>query len=319
MLGVSIVAYHSRADHIGSAVESLVAQGIPVHLVHVHVNDDADGSCAAELRGLLPDGVVVSGGAANIGFAGGHNRLLAALFARGADRVVVHNPDLVLEPGAVDALAAAAAELGPALLGPLLELADPDTLAGTGRIDTAGIRWTRSSRHLDDRQGEPLVDLPTDPYAVPGLSGACLLVPRAAHDAVVAATGEFFDEDFVAYREDAELGLRAERIGIPCYVVPAARGRHARQLRGTSRSAGVHANRLSVQNRFLIAWKYGARRPGTRPATLTRDVVVVLGVVLREWSSLPGLASAWRLRGRMRAKAQVLDSLDRMSRSEDAP
>lgn len=299
-IGVSVVLWRPRLDVFARALDAVAAQTIPPFAVRVHVNETA-------VPPSFP-GAVVTASPDNLGFCGGHNANAAALFASGADAVLVLNPDLALAPDALAALADAyTATEGAALVGPLLELADPETLAGQGVVDTAGIRWTVGGRHLDALQGSPLAAAPSSPTRVDGISGACLLVGRAAYDRLVAAGGELFDEAFVAYREDAELAWRARLVGVECVLWPAARGRHARTLRGTSRAAGEHVNRLGVQNRFLIAFKYGRRRPGSLPAALARDVVVVAAVLLKERSSLPGLRRAWSLRGTERAKgARVL-------------
>jgi GT2 family glycosyltransferase len=133
-----------------------------------------------------------------------------------------------------------------------------------------------------------------------------MLVGRNAYERLVAATGEFFDESFVAYREDAELGLRANRLGVECWLVPAARGLHVRRQRGTARGIDVHIDRLGVRNRFLIAFKHGRSRPGFLPLVLARDALVIAGVLVRERSSISGLKDAWRLRHAMRSKgAQI--------------
>jgi GT2 family glycosyltransferase len=184
----------------------------------------------------------------------------------------------------------------------MLVLAHPHTGATEGTVDSTGIVWTRSGRHLDARQGEPVDPSLTQPRRVSGLSGACLLVTRDCHRRIVDASGEFFDADFIAYREDAELAFRAQLLGVESWLIPAAVGLHVRQLRGTSRSMSPAVNRLGVRNRFLIAAKYGRRRPGTGLYPWARDAVVVLGVILRERSSWSGITDAWRLRRHMRAK-----------------
>ncbi len=299
------MCFHSDPELLARAVDALADQTVPVAAVRVLVNDDPHGRDTAAIRDRLGEAVpiVLEQSAENLGFAGGHNRLLAAGFAAGAELAIVHNPDLALERTAVAALAEAAAQ--GVLAGPVLELADPRTLVGEGVLDTRGIRWTWDGRHLDAGQGEPL---PTGtaraPFAVAGVSGACLAVPRTAFERIVAASGEFFDEDFVAYREDAELAFRAELLGVRSVVAPAARGRHARSLRGTARGADPWVDRLGVRNRFLIAFKYGRRRPGLLLGPWLRDLVVIAGVLLRERTSLPGLREAWALRVRMRAKGR---------------
>lgn len=299
--GASLVLFHTDVEQVERCVAALRAQTVPPARVHVVVNDDAAGAAAAEVRARVP-GCTVSGSAANLGYAGGHNAALAALFAAGLDAVLVLNADTVPAPDAAAALAAFAG--GRAVLtGPLLELTGPD---GTpeGRVDSAGIRWTASARHLDASQGAPLASAPREPVEVAGISGACLWVTRAAYERVVGESGEFFDAAFVAYREDAELGFRAALLGVPSWVVPAARVGHARGLRGTTRDVPAHVNRLGVQNRFLIAFKYGRRRPGVLPVALLRDALVVAAVLLRERSSLPGLRTAWALRQAQREKGR---------------
>ncbi|HEU0131437.1 MAG TPA: glycosyltransferase [Mycobacteriales bacterium] len=295
--GASLVLFHTDPALAARCVAALRAQDPPPERVHVVCNDDAAGAGAADLAG-----VTVEAHAANLGYAGGHNAALAALFAAGLDAVLVVNPDAVPAPDAVARLAAFTGDRA-VLAGPLLELLRPD---GTpeGLVDSAGIRWTASARHLDARQGSPLANAPVAPAEVAGISGACLWVTRAAYERVVAASGEFFDEEFVAYREDAELGFRARLLGVPSWLVPDARVGHGRALRGTTRAVAPHVNRLGVQNRFLIAFKYGRRRPGRLPAALARDAVVVAAVLLRERSSLPGLRRAWALRGTQRAKGR---------------
>jgi GT2 family glycosyltransferase len=300
-VAVSVVYHHSGFDVLARTLDGVRAQVPPVHAVRVLVNDATAAERAA--AGALPAEIVAL--AENLGFAGGQNANAAALFAAGADAVLVLNPDVRLAPTAVAELVAYAAGravlAGPLLLGATRPGLDPD-----GTIDSAGIRWTATARHLDDRQGEPVAAAPAAPQQVPGLTGACLLVPRAAYERIVAATGELFDEDFFAYREDAELGLRAAVLGVPSFLVPAAVGWHARGSAGTARTTSAFANSLGVQNRFLIAFKYGRRRPGRPAARVARDVLVVAAVLLRERTSLPGLRNAWRLRGRMREKRRAL-------------
>ncbi len=274
----------------------------------VHVNDaTGDEERAVEAGFAAAPDVSVSASHDNLGFAGGHNRALKLLFDGGAEAVLVLNPDLRLAPDALHELWTVARSAGGrCLTGPLLELGE-EGLRPTGLIDSAGIRWTRTARHLDALQGEPLSHAPAEASVVAGLTGACVLVPREAYDAVVEASGEFFDADFVAYREDAELGLRCQALGIPCLLVPAARGVHGRGLRGTSRSSSAAVNRLGVQNRFLIRFKHGHRRPGNAVLSSARDVVVLAGAALVERSSWAGVRSAWSLRPAMRAKRRLLD------------
>ena len=308
-VAVSLVLYHSSPGPLAHTLRALAEQDRPPSAVLVRVNDDPDGHEAARVRSdaraAVPGlDIQVVAEEANRGFSGAHNVNCRLLFAGGAEAVLVLNPDLALDPSALAVLEGAAAADPMSLYGPLLMLADPVTLADQGLVDTAGIRWTRSGRHLDDSQGRPERDLGTGAVSVAGLSGACVLVPRAAHQRIVAACGELFDEDFVAYREDAELGFRAALLGVPSRLLPQARGRHARRLRGTSRDVPPDINALSVRNRYLIAAKYGTSRPGGAVAPWLRDLVVLGGVALVERSSWRGVRDAWALRHAMRRKGR---------------
>ncbi len=308
-LGVSIVVFHSSPFLLGRTLDALAAQTSPPTSVLIRVNGDADGSETEAVRELslaarLGVPLSVQREVDNTGFAGGHNRSCEALFTAGADAVVILNPDLALDPDALLVLSEQCLVRPGALYGPLLSLANPTSLESEGVIDTAGIRWTRGGRHLDVDQGSPLPAYGAPPRRVAGLSGACMVVSRGAYDRVVELSGEFFDEDFIAYREDAELGFRAALLGVDCWLIPAATGRHARRLRGTARDVSSWVNRLSVRNRFLIAAKYGRDRPGGRYGPALRDLVVLAGVAGRERSSWAGLHEAWELRSRMRAKGK---------------
>ena len=142
-VAASLVLFHPDLEELSVPLAVLSSWSHGPLLVHV--NDARDDSVALALRVLLRC-AVVTWSTENHGFAGGHNRLLARAFADGADAVVVHNPDLVLESGAVEALAAASSKAGsPCLLGPVLELAHSPSYRGEGRVDSLGMTWTRSS------------------------------------------------------------------------------------------------------------------------------------------------------------------------------
>lgn len=314
-VGVSIVGFHSDPVALGGALRSLADQTLPPERVRVHLNEASAAEAAAVEAGLQERGldlsVSLTWSADNRGFAAGHNRLLAEHWAAGMELVLVHNPDLLLHRTAVAVLADAAGRRPLALHGPLLEQADAVTLRPSGRIDTAGIRWSWDGRHFDQLQGSPLSCAPASETRVPGISGACLAVPRSAHDRIVGVSGEFFDEAFVAYREDAELAYRAGLLGVDSYLQPAARGRHVRRQRGTVRGQDPLIDRLGVRNRFLIAEKYGRRRPGGVFGPTLRDLVVLAAVFTAERDSLAGVIQAWRLRSAMRAKGATVLAVSR--------
>lgn len=230
----------------------------------------------------------------NLGFASGNNWLMEDAFASGASSVLVLNPDMCIEHGALSRLLAYADTDGQlALYGPSLRRLEAIG-DETARFDSAGIGWSATGRHWDVRQGRPWSVVEGRISDVAGISGACLLVSRRVHSAIVASTGWFFDDAFLAYREDAELGIRARRLGVGCRVVETEGFWHRRTVRGYRRGQEL-PDLLGARNRFIMAWRLGIGRPGWIPMVLCRDLVVILAARFLERSSWPGVTSAFAI------------------------
>ena len=91
----------------------------------------------------------------------------------------------------------------------------------TNIIDSTGIYFTRNMRHLD-RGAEEIDRGQYDRVQyVFGATGAAALFRRGFIEDV-SVEGEFFDEDFFAFREDADLAWRAQLMGWKCLYVPSA-------------------------------------------------------------------------------------------------
>jgi GT2 family glycosyltransferase len=227
----------------------------------------------------------------NFGFATGHNVLLGAAFDDGASSCLVLNPDVVVGRGAIAALAAAASAVpGVALVGPVLRSTLDPTL-----VDSMGIEWTRTGRHRDRLQGARVPHATGGVTFQAGLTGACLLVSSEAFKILRERTGCFFDDYFLAYREDAELGIRAGAVGVSSALVDIDGFAHGRAVKGFERGDRL-PDLLGVRNRFLIRWKLGGLRPGVWGVPTVRDLLVVAACLTVERRSLPGLREALRIR-----------------------
>jgi GT2 family glycosyltransferase len=249
----------------------------------------------------------------NRGYAGGHN---AGLATSRDDFVLLLNPDVRLEPEFI-AEALAALRRHPqagAVSGKLLRANSRLEPRPGPILDSTGIVMTRSQRHLDRGAGHRDSGQYEQEEEVFGVSGAAAFL-RLAMLRDVAVDGEIFDEAFFAYREDADLAWRARLLGWKAYYTPRARAAHRRRVRPENRRALPAAiNRHSVKNRFLLRLKnqtasnlWRTLLPG-----LTRDLGVVIYVLLRERSSLPGLLEVgrslpptWRKRRRIMARRRV--------------
>ena len=158
----------------------------------------------------------------NRGYAGGANAGLGRAFARGARHALLLNDDVRLEPGALDALLAAAGEDGCAA--PTIEAPGDDRFAG-GALDTRrGFGYHRDG-------------------ALDYLTGAALCISRSAWDRVGP-----LDERLFLYYEDVEWCARARRAGVPLRLAP-ARARHAA---GTTSGRGATWAYYDMRNRLWL-------------------------------------------------------------------
>jgi len=274
---VVIVTWES-AQVLPDCLDSLAAQTLTPESIVVVDNASSDG-CAELAR---RSGCEVIANRENLGFCRASNQGWER--ARGG-AVLFLNPDVVLDPGYLEAATAGLQE-GPRIgfvAGKLLRF-DRATL------DSAGQLLGRSRRTVERGYGEPdrgQFDLAGPVFSV---CGAAALYARAALEEI-APDGEVFDSDFFAFHEDLDLGWRAQRHGWTGRYVPAARGYH---LRGGSheglRSSVVPRSRLrtlpdsilrhAVKNRYLAMIKND-----TLPRII-RDLPFILGRDLLLWGYL---------------------------------
>ena len=305
-IAVTIVTYDSAA-FLARCLDAVAAQTHAPREVVVLDNRSRDDSAAiARAHGAVtkliesPD---------NTGFAGGQNRAIAAT---AADWVLTLNPDVVLEPAFIATLAERAERPAPlgTLCGKLLRLGPDGAPVVPPRIDSTGIVFTRSFRHLDRGSEEPDDGRYAAEEPVFGATAAAAMYRRAMIEDV-SVEGEFFDEAFFAYREDADLAWRAQLLGWDCLYVPSALGYHVRRVL-PERRADVPAmlNRHSVKNRFLMRVKNADAAVWRRCALpgLARDAAVLGGCLVREWSSLPAFADVARLYPRARRQRAVIQA-----------
>lgn len=311
LVSIGIVSWNADAV-LARCIASVRAQSHPAIDLHVWDNaSDADGRATVE-NATGPGECTWS--ADNIGFAAAHNRLIAA--SRGAYYLCL-NPDAVLKPDYISELVAAmegTLSAGSAT-GRLLRMDAPLVL------DSTGIVMTRDQRHLDRGADEPASGrYDAGPEEIFGPSGAAALYRRAMLDDV-AVDGEYFDEDFFAYREDADLAWRARIQGWTSLYVPAALAHHRRRVTPSRRRHLPSAiNRYSVRNRFLLRLKNQSARESLTFLwpTLLRDLQVVGYVLLREHASIPGLLDVGRLARRMWRKRTIIQRRRRTSPAEMA-
>jgi len=266
-IGLVTITY-SPGDQLSALLDSIpAATGRPVTVVLAD-NGSTDGSveAAAARPGVQ---VVRTGG--NIGYGGAANAGVAALDPV-IGWVVVINPDVVLGQGSIDALLAAAGRHPDGgAFGPLITTPDGVVYPSARHLPSVGLGaghallgwwwpgnpWTRAYRQ--DR-AEPVE------RTAGWLSGSCLLLRRAAFDAVHG-----FDPEYFMYFEDVDLGERLGRAGWTSVYCPSARVVHIGG-HSTERTPDVMA-----RAHHRSAYRYLSRR---YPARWQAPLRWVLGVGL---------------------------------------
>jgi N-acetylglucosaminyl-diphospho-decaprenol L-rhamnosyltransferase len=201
--------------------------------------------------------------ASNPGYGGAINAVARHLPAP-VEWILVVNPDVVLSPGAIDQLVAVGEQeasigsVGPAILTPDGELYPsarrvPSLRIGVGHALFANMwpanPWTRSYRQDDEAHRRD----------AGWLSGSCVLVRRAAFDAIGG-----FDEAFFMYFEDVDLGMRLGRAGWRNVYEPDVRVMHVGAHSTTDRRAAMIRAHHDSANRFLKKKYPGLRWVGVR-------------------------------------------------------
>jgi GT2 family glycosyltransferase len=191
--------------------------------------------------------------------------------------------------------------------GKLLSINDDLVPSIEPKLDSAGMFFTPAIRHFDRGWGEPDDGRFQQMEYVFGASAAAALYRREMI-ADVSDFGEFFDPDFFAYREDADVAWRAQLLGWRCVYTPDAVGYHVRRVvEGNRRAVPAVLNMHSVKNRFLMRIKNmtgDLYRRHWLPVTV-RDVLVAGGCLLCEQTSLPAfwhVAKAFRRALRQRKR-----------------
>ena len=262
-----VVVTWSPGDALAGFLQSLATATTRPYAVVLADNGSTDGSVEqAEGPGvclLRTGGNLGYGKAANLGASGAAE-----------DWLVVANPDLVWDPGSLDALLAAAGRwpaagcLGPAIRTPGGQLypsarAFPSLGRGLGHATFGwwwpANPWTKSYRA---EAGRPVES------ATGWLSGSCLLLRRAAFEQVGG-----FDPSYFMYCEDMDLCRRLADAGWQNVYVPGSVITHS----GGHSTQRVAHEMLAEHHRSL--YRYLARQyAGPRYAVLRGLLAVGLGL-----------------------------------------
>jgi GT2 family glycosyltransferase len=299
---ISIVTFNS-SRHIDRCLEAVLNQRDVV--LDIVVVDNASTDETPAILQKYSNRIRIFQNTSNQGFAPAQNQ---GITSSTAEWVLTLNPDVLLEPDFVRQLldAASVDPKAGAVCGKLLSIGPGFRHLADRLIDSTGIYFTPEARHFDRGWHEPDGPAFNRSEYVFGACAAAALYRRAMIEDISIAGG-FFDPDFFAYREDADVAWRAQLFGWRCIYTPLAEGWHVRTLKpGMRRGIAPAINMHSVKNRFLMRIKNAT--PGLYQrywlSMTVRDLVVMAGCLLTEPRSLPAfwhVAQCWRKAWQQRA------------------
>jgi GT2 family glycosyltransferase len=296
----ALVLNYNGRELLDTALPSLLAQTYQQLSVTVVDNGSSDGS-AAHVRERWPS-VGVLELPVNVGVAAALNR---GVESATGDLVALLNNDIELEPDWLERLVATLAEHPEAASasGKMLRFYDREVIDAAGD----GLRWSgaainRGGGERDTGQYDEAGEVLT------ACAGAALY-----RSAAFTAVGPF-DEDFWAYLEDVDWGLRAQLLGFTAHYVPAARAYH---MRGAT--TGKQKPRYRVPQRRNALWLLIKNYPASALIRHTPEIVLlnagvavqdirdgVFGATLRGWwQALTGLPRTLRKRRAIQRSRRV--------------
>lgn len=234
-VSIAVVVVNYRvADLTLDCMESLFAEDHAPHDVHVWLVENASGDDSAERltaaiaeRGWT-DRVTFVPAESNRGFAAGNNAAIDRILADRAPVDYIHllNPDTVVHPGAVRALAAFL-EQHPRVFAAGSRVENPD-----GSAQTSGFRFPTWKSEVESmlqlglvsrlfRNSLTRIPIASEPRAVDWASGCSVMVRRTVLDQIGT-----LDDRFFMYYEETDLMKRAASAGWQTWYVPESRVVH---------------------------------------------------------------------------------------------
>lgn len=247
---VIVLSWNGLEDTL-RCLEALGRSDYPNLRTLVIDNGSTDGS-AEGIAAARPDLTLVRN-QANLGYGEGNNVGIRRALAEGAEAIVLLNNDAFVEPGTIGALVDAAGA-GVAAVGGKVRFYDQP-----GRLWAAG--------HVLADAGYPPDDGRFDtPGEAPYIAGCCMLMSRAAIEAVGLLDGAFF-----LYFDEYEWCLRARDAGFAIRYTPEALVYHRVNASVGPQSPRYHYLFTRARLRF---WE-------------------LRGVIPHDWRRLKGVARVW--------------------------
>lgn len=278
----------------------------------------------------------------NQGFAPGHNQLIEFTLDHRIDNVedpyiCVMNSDMILEPTMLEELVRVMDEnpklaaVQPKLYRAFGENVGDEWLEQTMKsdiIDTTGLRLLKMWRMTDRGAGEMEQGQYDHDKDIFGPTGTMALFRLSAMKDVML-DGEFYDNDFFAYREDCDLAWRLQKAGWKSRFVPSAVGYHYRGMYGAEKQTWIQRikNRrgqrpffaaLSTRNQLFVLVKnlsFGGFIASMPWVVVGEGVRTLYGFVF-EKETRRRLFGMWALMPKMLKKRKLVKELTKVTEKE---
>ncbi len=286
---IIVLTYNSR-EIARRCLYSLRALAYPNHQVVVVDNASSDGT-EAMAREVFPDLPLIQTGG-NQGYTGGNNRGIEYALARGADFVLLLNPDTVLaNPKFVDEMVAyleANSRVG--IAGPRVFFREAGVVQNTV-LHAPGL-WRSIHHWIRYRINPRFAEASGDAVVEAGvLNGVCVILR-----AECLREAGLLDEHIFMYIEDADLDYRAQQRGWRVQYLPIDSVIHQQKAEGYHLTGWVSF--LLKRNSVYYLCKIGKRLDAWGYAILSLLVLVARGALkfqLREHLAFcRKLAAAYR-------------------------
>ncbi len=312
---ISLVTFNNE-KYIPYVLSSIAAQSFKDWELIILDNNSADETVKAIHEEALPYKLLEQ--RHNLGFGRGHNSIIN--WSAG-EYILILNADVILEPNYLQ-LCIAYMDQHPevaTLSGKLLSW-DFQRQEKTNIIDSCGLNIDRRY-HVSNRLQGHVDSSKIQSAQVFGHSATAMLVRRSAlqHTALPKFVGsglEYFDEDFLAYKEDADLAWRLRLAGWEHYCLVTAVGYHHRAASSRRSSFKDRKNRnsinmLSYRNHLCMLKKNSFSSVSARNflAILFYELEKFIYLSFLDQSSFTGLRQYFKLRARMSKKRKLIKKM----------
>lgn len=296
---------YNEPEYVQDFFASLQAQTeAPQEVIVVDNSDRLD--YTKEMRQAYP-GVIILKQKENLDFCRGSN---LGLQQATHPYILLLNQDMILEPRAIECLLNTISDQ------PRVGAVIPKLLRfpteGDAHIDSMGIIGNRARRFVNRGEGEEdrgqydIIQIQQNFF---GASGAAVLFRKEALEDIAkhggGNPGEYFDEDFVAYKDDIDISYRLRHRGWGIVLTPEAHIFHKRTVKEIKKSEGIVQDRRAKSfrvrgNSFRNHWWLLIKNEPMRnlilhaPWILWYECRKLLFILFMEPSTLRIVPSFWK-------------------------